>query len=78
MTLLVIFFAEGNADAGFHKSDPQVENPSKKNDYSKLIDTTFSIVDFVLKGVQDVGSNLPGIGVVSVVLAATDKLKVFN
>ncbi len=32
--------------------------------------------DFVLNGVQTVGSNLPGIGAVSVVLAATDKLKV--
>ncbi len=41
-----------------------------------LITTVDSIVDFILKGVQNVGSNLPGIGVVAVVLAAKDKVMV--
>jgi len=77
--------AEGNASVSppnppqSEGATPQESAPqdlSKKRDYTKLTDTVFSIVDFVLNGVQTVGSNLPGIGAVSVVLAATDKLKI--
>lgn len=55
---------------------PSPRKSSRKRDYSALIDTADSIVDFVLKGVQNVGSGLPGIGIVSVVLAAKDKFMV--
>ncbi len=50
----------------------------KEKDYTKLIDTADSIVTFVLKGIENVGSGLPGIGAVSVVLAAKDKFMVYH
>ncbi|KLO12393.1 hypothetical protein SCHPADRAFT_998146 [Schizopora paradoxa] len=58
--------------------DSKARTPSqaKTSDYSSLIDTADSIVDFVLKGIENVGSGLPGIGAVSVVLAAKDKFMI--
>ncbi len=63
--------------AGAKLQEPEIDNLPKEKDHSKLINTTESIVDFILKGVETVGSGLPGIGAVSVVLAAKDKFKVF-
>ncbi len=65
-----------NSFAGRDATASQVDNPSKTKDYESLITTADCIVDFVLKGVQAVGSGLPGIGAVAVVLSAKDKVMV--
>ena len=44
--------------------------------YSHLIQTTDSLVTAILEGIKDVGSNLPGIGAIAVVLSLKDKIQV--
>ncbi|KLO12412.1 hypothetical protein SCHPADRAFT_419366 [Schizopora paradoxa] len=47
----------------------------KKKDYSKIIQTTNSLVSTVLEGLRDAGSNVPGIGAVAVVLSTRDMMR---
>ncbi|KLO12427.1 hypothetical protein SCHPADRAFT_419928 [Schizopora paradoxa] len=64
------------------KSDPtrlapndEKDDSTSKGPYSHLIQTTDSLVTAVLEGLKDVGSNLPGIGAIAVVLSLKDKLQ---
>ena len=49
---------------------------STSNDHSLLTQTTDSLVTFILNSLQGLGSNLPGIGAVGVVLSIKDKFLV--
>lgn len=52
------------------------DTPETLKRHSRIMKTTDSIVTFILEAVKELGSNLPGIGVVGVVLSAKDKLMV--
>ncbi len=58
------------------RSNVQEVASSKAGELSLLTQTASSLVTFVLETVQGVGSNLPGIGVVGVVLSVLRKFKV--
>ncbi|KLO12430.1 hypothetical protein SCHPADRAFT_998163 [Schizopora paradoxa] len=51
------------------------DDSTSKVSYSHLIQTTDSLVTAVLEGLKDVGSNLPGIGAIAVVLSMKDKIQ---
>lgn len=59
-------------------SNEQAVAPTKSSvaELSSLTDGTISLVTFILESVKDLGSNLPGIGAVGVVLSVLRKVKV--
>ncbi len=71
-------FGGRKAEAKPPKFDSQDHILSTKRDYSHVIETTDSLVTFILEGLQNIGGNLPGIGAIAVVLSAMDKFIVFT
>ena len=55
---------------------PESHVDSTSNEHSLLTQTTDSLVTFILNSLQGLGSNLPGIGAVGVVLSIKDKFLV--
>lgn len=59
------------------ESNSETDNTAnERGEYASLIQTTESLVTAILEGLKEVGSNLPGIGAVAVVLSVKDKIKV--
>ncbi len=61
----------------YQSADSNVDTPATDEKFSHLTQTADSVVTFILGTLQGLGSNLPGIGAVGVVLSIKDKFMVF-